>query len=180
MENIDPDRLMSLMEAPDLATDEEGAALIGCFEPETVLRLFLTPILEETGPLSAESSRCIRDGFVEADLYALVIAVMAEPGTDEEQEAAAALGMMAGFFSTLLCLNEEEFRAASPALGMGPEDREGLECLLDKLGGPEGMAALPQGEADPFLALFSAAVSCNLQISGEVNAEPVPGPTPAT
>ncbi len=76
-ENIDPDRLMLLVGAPDLATDEEGPALIGRLGQETLLRLFLTPVLEQTGPLSAESSSCIRNGFADADLPAMMMAAIA-------------------------------------------------------------------------------------------------------
>ena len=165
-ENIDPDRLMLLVGAPDLATDEEGPALIGCLGQETLLRLFLTPVLEQTGPLSAESSSCIRNGFADADLPAMMMAaIAAESGSGEDSEAAMT-SMMVSFFVTLSCLNEEEFRAAGPALGMTPEDRQGLQCLLEELGGPEGLAALMEPEAGPPIALFGAAMGCKLEMFG--------------
>ena len=162
-ENIDPDGLMLLVETPELATGEEAATMIGCLEHETLLRLFLTAVLEQTGPLSAESSVCIRDGFADIDLAAVMMVTGTESGEDPEAEA----GMMAGFFSALSCLNEEEFQAASPALGMNPGDLEGLQCLMEELGGAEGLAALMQPDAGPPIALFSAAMSCNLELSGE-------------
>ena len=88
--------------------------------------------------------------------------------------------MMAGFLATLVCLNDEEFHAASPALGMGPEDRQGLQCLLDELGGPEGVTALLSPDAGPPIALFSAALECNLQLSGESSSTSVPVNTPTS
>ena len=164
LENIDPDRLSLFLTAPDLATDEEAASLIGCMEDETLLRFFLTAILQATGPLSAESSGCVRDVFAGVDLAAPMIASVSDP------EAGA--GLMAGFFSTLVCLNEAEFQAAGPALELGNIDQQGVQCLFDELGGAEGLVALMDPAAGPPLALFGAVVTCNL----ELTADPVAGP----
>ncbi len=163
-ENIDPDRLSSLLAAPDLATDEDAVSLIGCLEGETLLRFFLSAILQATGPLSAESSVCVRDVFAGVDLAASMIASVGEPE--------AGVDLMVGLFSVLSCLNEAEFQSASPGLELGSIDQQGLQCLLDELGGPEGLAALLQSDAGPPLALFAAAVSCSLQLPAE------PAPTP--
>ena len=163
-ENIDPDRLISLLAAPDLATDEDAVSLIGCLEGETLLRFFLSAILTATGPLSAESSGCVRDVFTDVDLAAPMIASVGDP------EAGA--GLMAGFFSTLVCLNEAEFQTAGPALELGNIDQQGVQCLLDELGGAEGLAALMDPAAGPPLALFAAALTCNL----ELTADPVAAP----
>ena len=78
-ENIDPDRLILFLTAPDLATDEEAASLIGCMEDETLLRFFLSAILQATGPLSAESSGCVRDVFADVDLAAPMTASAGDP-----------------------------------------------------------------------------------------------------
>lgn len=163
-ENIDPDLIMLAVVAPDLAQDEEAAALVGCLEEEALLRLYLTPALGQAGPLSAESSACIRSSFAEVDLSeVMTTSVSAGPGQDSE---AAMVAMMAGFFATLSCLNEEEFQAAAPALGMVPEDQAGLQCLMDQLGGPQGLAALMGPEEGPHVEMLTAAVACNLQMSG--------------
>ena len=163
-ENIDPDRLILFLTAPDLATDEEAASLIGCLEDETLLRFFLSAILQATGPLSAESSGCVREVFAGVDLAAPMIASVSDP------EAGA--GLMAGFFSTLVCLNEAEFQAAGPALELGNIDQQGVQCLFDELGGAEGLTALMDPAAGPPLALFGAVVTCNL----ELTADPVAAP----
>ncbi len=175
--NIDPARLMLLMGSPDLASDEEGASLIACLEHETLLRFFLTAVLDQTGPLSVESSACIRDGFADVDLAGLMMTFQSESGPDEGPEAAM-VGAMVGFFVVLGCLNEEEFRAAGPAIGMAPENHQGFQCLLDELGGPDKLAALLQPDAGPPVEIFRAAMGCNLELSGEPAPEE-PGPTPA-
>ena len=154
----------SFLTAPDLATDEEAASLIGCMEDETLLRFFLSAILQATGPLSAESSGCVREVFADVDLAAPMIASVSDPD--------AGAGLMAGFFSTLVCLNEAEFQAAGPALELGNIDQQGVQCLFDELGGAEGLTALMDPAAGPPLALFGAVMTCNL----ELTADPVAAP----
>ena len=148
---------------PDLVSPEEAAELIQCLEQETLLRLFLTGLIGQIGPLSGETSACVRSGFADFDLRAIMLAT-----SGESEEAAAMVGSMAGFLVTLSCLNEEEWQAAGPSLGLGSDDREGLECVMDELGGPEGVAAaLQPDDAGPPMAFFSAAAACNLQIVEE-------------
>ncbi len=167
-ENIDPDRLILFLTAPDLATDEEAASLIGCMEDETLLRFFLSAILQATGPLSAESSGCVRDVFADVDLAAPMTASAGDP----DGGAGLMAGLMVGFLSTLVCLNEAEFQAAGSVLELGNIDRQGVQCLFDELGGAEGLAALMDPAAGPPVALFGAAVTCNL----ELTADPVAAP----
>ena len=157
-----------------LAPDEEMAAFIGCLEQDTVLRLFLTPFLGQTGPLSAESSACLRQSYADADLAALFLAAASGPSEDP----GAAMGrMMASLLVTFSCLNEEEFRAAGPALGMAPEDWQTLQCVQDELGGPDGLAALLQPDAGPPLELLGAVSGCDLQLGGGPTPTPTPTPT---
>ena len=173
--NVDTDRLsMLLARAMSLAPDEEMAAFIGCLEQDTVLRLFLTPFLGQTGPLSAESSACLRQSYADADLAALFLAAASGPSEDP----GAAMGrMMASLLVTFSCLNEEEFRAAGPALGMAPEDWQTLQCVQDELGGPDGLAALLQPDAGPPLELLGAVSGCDLQLGGGPTPTPTPTPT---
>ena len=170
---VDPQQVMALLGGtPDLVPPEETAALIQCLEDETLLRLFLTGLIGQTGPLSAETSTCVRSGFANFDLRSVMLATPAE--SDEE---AAMAGSMAGFLLTLSCLTEEEWQAVGPSLGMGPDDRDGLQCVLTELGGPEGLAAALQPGAGPPTAFFGAAAACNLQM---VQGEPgTVAPTPA-
>ena len=77
------------------------------------------------------------------------------------------VGSMSALFVTLSCLNDEEFAAAAPALGMQPEERESLECVLEQLGGVEGMGqTMGAGDEAAMMALFGAAMGCGMQLEG--------------
>ena len=55
--------------------------------------------------------------------------------------------------------------AAEPTLGMTPEDREGVQCVMQELGGPEGMAeALSAEDESGIMALFGATLACGLDL----------------
>ena len=163
VEKIGPQRLMSFMSNPELATPQEAQDLVQCLGDEILLRLFVTGLIGQTGSLSEETSMCVRAGLADIDLPATMLGSM----TGTEDDAAAMIAGMAGMFLTLSCLNDEEWEAAAPALEMGPDDRESLQCLLEQLGGPEGLAALLGDlEAGPPMALFGAAMSCGLQMDG--------------
>ena len=157
----DTERLLEFFASPELATPEQQIQLIGCLEDETTLRIFLTGLIGDTGPLSEETSACIRTGMEGIDLRSVMLA-----GTAGDEQAAM-IGGMSGMLLTLSCLNEEEFEAAAPALDMTSEDRESLQCVLERLGGPEGMAeTLGSGNENSFMALFGVAMGCGLQMEG--------------
>ena len=169
LQNADPQVLQKLLSAPDTATPEEAEGFITCVENEALLTFFLVPFTSQIGALSEETSACLRGGFEGIDLRALMLSSFASP--DDE---AAMISGMTGFIVTLACLNEEEWEMASPALELGPYNPEGLQCVLDKLGGPEGLAAMTSPDAGPPIALFGAAIECNLAfVEG-----PPPGPEP--
>ena len=162
VEKIGPQRLMSFMSNPELATPEEAQDLVQCLGDEILLRLFVTGLIGQTGSLSEETSMCVRAGLADIDLPAMMLGSM----TGTEDDAAAMIAGMAGMFLTLSCLNDDEWEAVAPALEMGPDDRESLQCVLAELGGPEGLAALLDPAAGPPMALFGAAMSCGLQMDG--------------
>ena len=170
LQNADPQVLQKLLSAPDTATPEEAEGFITCLENEALLTFFLVPFTSQIGALSEETSACLRGGFEGIDLRALMLGSFAAP----EDEAAMISGMT-GFIVTLACLNEEEWELASPALELGPYNPEGLQCVLDKLGGPEGLAAMASPDAGPPIALFGAALECNLAF---VEGPPAPPPAP--
>ena len=154
-------RLMEIFAAPELASPEERANVIGCLEDETVLRIFLTDLIEGSGQLSLETSACIRTGMGGVDLRALLAS-----GPEGGGEAAM-VGSMSAFILTLMCLSEEEWQATAPSLGAAPEERENLQCLLEKMGGPEGFAeTLGAGDESSFVALFGAIAECGVQMGG--------------
>ena len=156
----DPQQLVTLMNSPDIAPPQERGALVECLEHETLLKIFLKGFTDLTGPLSGDTSACVGDGFRNFDLRAMMLTNPEGPGGE------AAKGL-AGLLITLSCLNEEEWKAASPALDLPPEGREALQCVMNKLGGPEGVATwLEPKEGEPPLALFKAAAECGLTMMG--------------
>ena len=169
-EEVSPDQLTALASSPELVTpelvtDEERLALIGCLEDDTMLRLFLTPVLTATGPLSVESSACLRSGLADTDVGALMLATTGEPGANPNAEAAMAAAMVSSMVS-LSCLNEAEFQTAGPTMGIDPEEYGKFQCVLQEVGGPEKMAELMQPDPGFPAALFEAAFDCQAQISG--------------
>ena len=158
----DPQQLVTLMNSPDIAPPQERDAMVECLEHETLLKIFLKGFTDQTGPLSDDTSACVGAGFRDFDLRAMMLTNPEGPGG----EAAMVKGM-AGLLITLSCLNEEEWQAASPALDLQPEGREALQCVMNKLGGPEGVAtSLESKEGEPPLALFNAAAECGLTMMG--------------
>ena len=154
-------RLLELFASPDLASPEEQTQLIGCLEDETLLRMFLTGFIGDIGPLSVETSDCVRSGMEGVDLRSVMLA-----GSTGDEETAM-VGGMSALFLTVVCLNDEEFAVAGPALGMSPSDRDSQMCAIEKLGGPEGLAALLQSEDEAvFMSLFGAAMECGVQMGG--------------
>ena len=164
-DNIPSDRLAVLATTPELATEAEREAFIGCLEHDTRLRLLLTPVLNATGPLSVESSACMHRSYADTDIAALMSSVAADAGTGPEAEAAMAQGMVT-FFVSLSCLNEEEFQTASVAMGLAPGERENFLCVLDQVGGQDALAALLIPSAEFPAELFQAAFGCQFQMGG--------------
>ena len=72
---------------------------------------------------------------------------------------------MSVMFIVASCLNDEEFEEIAPAMGMASDDRESFECVMQAMGGPEGMAATIAAEDEAsFAALFGAVFTCGLQM----------------
>ena len=158
----DPQHLLTMMNNPELASPEERDAVIGCLEHETLLKLFLKGFTDQTGPLSDDTSACVSTGFQNFDLRAMMLT-----NPEGSGEEAAMVQGMAGFLITLACLNEEEWQAASPVLELPPDGRESLQCVMNMLGGPEGVAtSLEAKEGEPPLAFFNAAAECGLTMMG--------------
>ena len=161
------DRLMQIFTAPETASPEEQAKFIGCLEDETLLRIFLTGILAGTGPLSVETSACIRVGMEGVDLRATMLA----GATGDEQ--GAMVGGMTSLFLSVMCLNDDEWQGAAAVLGINPEERENLKCVVEQMGGAEAFAkTLSEGDEGALGALFGAAMGCGAQFP---NAPSAPG-----
>ena len=155
----DPQQLALIMSIPELATPEESGALFDCFEDETLLRLFITGLIGLTSPLSPETSACVRGGLEDTDLRSVMSA-----GAERDEQTSMVVSMSA-YMLTLSCLNEAEWQAASAATGMDPGGREDLQCAMDQLGGPEGMAtALQSEDGSGFISILTAAFTCGVQL----------------
>ena len=164
-QEVPPEKFALLMSTPELATPDERQGLVGCLEQETRLRLFLTPILSATGPLSDESSACLRTGFADSDLASVLLAIAPDPGANPDAETAMVQAMIS-FMVSLSCLNEAEFQTAGPSLGISPEEYENFQCVLGTVGGPEEMAKLMHSDAGFPAPLFEASFNCGAQVSG--------------
>ena len=158
-------RLTAVLQAPDLADEAERAALLGCLEHETSLRLLLTPVLSGTGPLSPETSACLRGSYADKDLNALMSSQFAASDPGPESEAAGVAAMVT-FMVSLSCLSEEEFQIAAPAMGFAPGEYDNFQCVLERLGGQDTMVVLLNPASEFPAALFEAAIACQLQMAG--------------
>ena len=156
------DDVLQFFARPELASPEEQTRFLNCLEDDTVTRMFLTGLIDDASPLSEETSTCIRSGMEILDLRSVMLA-----GVGGNAGAGLA-GSMTAFFLTLTCLNEREWEAAAPSLGVSPEDREGMKCLLEAVGGPEGLAEAmqPENEAD-ISALMDPEMGCRLPMDSE-------------
>ena len=165
----DPGRLMQIFSAPEMASRDEMSQLINCLEDETVLRMFITDLVGLEEPLSEEASVCIRGGLDGVDARTVMLSGMAGDAQ------AAMAGSMSSFLLVLTCLNDEEFAAAAPALGVPVDEREGMLCLLGELGGPENFIAAFSGQdEEAMLKLFGAAAACDLDMGGAPAMSEVP------
>ena len=117
-DNIPSDRMAMLTTTPELATEVERETFLGCLEHNTLLRLLLTPVLSATGPLSVESSACMRSSYADKDLAALMSSVVADPGTGPEAEAAMAQGMVM-FFRVAVILERGRVPDGKRRYGVG-------------------------------------------------------------
>ena len=171
----DAGKLVRSLTGPGQASGEEQAEFIGCLEDETVARIFLAGFAPGPGPLSLETSDCVRAGFAVIDPREVMTAgIEGDPGR-------AMAGSMAAFSVTTACLNDEEWAAAASRTGMGPGEWEGMQCLLAQLGGPGEMAEamIAAGEGN-FTDLARAGADCGIDMgpaSGQAPVTTPPAPT---
>ena len=157
---------------------ERQTRYVGCLEDETLTRVFLAGFVPGPGPLSQESSDCVRAAFEVINPREVMTAgIEGDPGR-------AMAGSMAALSVTMACLNDEEWEATAPIVEMGPDDREGMQCLMEALGGPGNMAAaMTAAQEGEFAELASAGTECGLEMGpppGQAPATPPPASTPVT
>ena len=193
----DPGKLARSLAGPGSAPREDQAKLIGCLDDETVARIFLAGFVPGPEPLSLETSDCVRAAFEVVDPREVMTAGLegdcvraAFEVVDPREVMTAGLegdpgramaGSMAAFSVTTACLNDEEWAAAASMTGMGPDEREGMQCLLDQLGGPGQMAtAMRAAQEGDFTDLAKAGADCGLNMGPAPDQAPVEAPTPVS
>ena len=174
----DPEKMIAALTGGGPATMEEQARLVGCLDDDTVDLIFMATIIPV--PLSVETSSCVLAALDVIDPKAVMTA-----GLEGDPQTAMA-GSMAAFTVSVACLSDEEWAAAAPTVGMVPEDRDGMVCIMAALGGPAEMAtamieAMEAEEVAEGTALFQAGLQCGIQPGSEPTATPEPAtatPTP--
>ena len=173
----DPERKIAALTGASPAPMEEQAKLVGCLDDDTVELIFIATIMPVS--LSVETSTCVREGLDVIDPRAVMTAGL-------EGDAQTAMGgSMAAFSVAVACLDDEEWVKAAPRLGMEPEDREGMVCVMAALGGPAEMAAamteaMAAEEVAEDTDLFAAGLECGME-APDGSAAPEPAtetPTP--
>ena len=122
-----------------------------------MLQMFLTEmeLLSVAGPLSVETTQCIRTSFAEVDFASVMTDAYARVDS-QYLETVALVGSIAG----LSCLNEWESLVAEAGLKIGADRYEIFQCAGEKLGGPEGMAPLMRADAPPTIVAYDAMNTC--------------------
>ena len=170
----DPEQLNRALTGAGPLSREERGEFFECLEDETMARIFLAGYVRGPTPLSQETSDCVRAGFAVIDPRAVMTAgIEGDPGR-------AMAGSLATLWVTMACLNDEEWEATRLQVGVGPEEREGIQCLLAALGGPGQMAtAMVAAREGEFAELASAGADCDLDM-GPLPGQPPGTPPPAT
>ena len=163
---------------PGYGDPQERVEIIGCLEDETVARIHLADIAEGVATLSLETSNCIRAAFNEIDPRSMMLAKV-EGFPEDTLNSATTL-----HFVTMACLSDEEWETAAEWVREDPELREWMQCMMEKLGGPEEMAtAMTVGDEEHQKALAEAAEACAEEMGpepSETPAAPAEKPEPAS
>ena len=158
----DPAALVAVLGVPpgaELDSAAQAELALGCLSDETLTLSLISGALVGSGPLSAKSSACVREGFQELDLRGAVLA-----GISGGLAPAEWSGMI-GFILVSSCLDAGDGPDGAPAMGLGVEFQERLPCLMRELGGPLGLrAALHAALAgtEDASALAEAATACGV------------------
>ena len=164
-------RLSRIFSGIDESTPQELTQILGCLQDEIILRMFLGGVIRDPAPLSLETGACIRDALEGIDLRSAMLA--ATLGNEQNDM------IVVGVFVTIACLNDEEWETAATVANVDPDTKEALLCLLEEIGGIEGMtAALEAGDEGKLTALLDETTGCELEMEG--GPEPAATPTPAS
>ena len=162
-------RLHQILRDIRVPVPEEEAWIVACLGDETLFSVFVAMLLGDPGPLSQETSACLRTGLEWVDLREL----MTEGIRGREQDDRAGAIFLSGYFTAAACLNQEEWDATAADLGLNPGDQETFQCFLEALGGPETLAAALEGTDEAgSVSLYPAMLGCGMDF--ERTSEPPP------
>ena len=159
----DIERLSRILFGTEEPTPAEFDVIRGCLRDEIILRMFLGGFVQDLAPLSLETVVCIRAGFEGIDFRsAMLAAILGNEPNDMDVNDRDML--LASVFVIIPCLNDEEWETAATVLDMDPGTRAAMMCLLEEIGGTEGMTAALEAWAEGSLtALLLAATGCGLE-----------------
>ena len=171
-----PGRLHEILRGVRVPVPEEEAWIVACLEDETLFGVFVAMLIGDPGPLSQDTSTCLRTGLEWVDHREL----MTEDTRDRGQDDRAGAVLLSVYFTAVACLNQEEWDATAAGLGLNPGDQETFRCFIEAVGGPETLAtALEEADDDGSVDLNRARLGCGLFFEGtseHTQAETPPAP----
>ena len=180
-----PGRLHEILRGVRVPVLEEEAWIVNCLGDEALFGVFVAMLIGDPGPLSQDTSTCLRTGLEWVDLRELMTEDTRERGQDDRAGAV----LLSGYFTAAACLNQEEWDATAAGLGLNPGDQETFRCFIEAVGGPETLATALQGaDDDGSVDLNRARLGCGLFFdgtsedtrAGQPPAPPTPTPTALT
>ena len=171
-----PGRLHEILRDARVPVPEEEAWIVNCLADETLFGVFVAMLIGDPGPLSQDTSTCLRTGLEWVDLRELMTEDTRERGQDDRAGAV----FLSGYFTAAACLNQEEWDATAAGLGLNPGDQETFRCFIEAVGGPETLATALEGtDDDRSVDLSRARLGCGLFFEGtSEDTQAGPPPTP--
>ena len=175
-----PGRLHEILRDARVPVPEEEAWIVNCLADETLFGVFVAMLIGDPGPLSQDTSTCLRTRLEWVDLRELMTEDTRERGQDDRAGAV----LLSGYFTAAACLNQEEWDATAAGLGLNPGDQETFRCFIEAVGGPETLATALEGtDDDRSVDLNRARLGCGLfleETSEDTQADPPPAPPTPT
>ena len=172
-----PGRLHQILRDVRVPVPEEEAWIVACLGDETLFGVFVAMLIGDPGPLSQDTSTCLRTGLEWVDLREF----MTEGIRGREQDDRAGAIFLSGYFTAIACLNQEEWDAAATVLGLNPGDQESIQCFLEAVGGPETLIAALEGTDEAgSVSLYPAVLGCGMDFEGTSEPPSAPSATSTT
>ena len=150
------------------------AGIVECLSDETLLRMMVTGTIDDIGPFSPATTSCLRAAVERIDLGAAFIYIARgedEPWNDADANAVVVL--------TWACQAEDEFGPAAPMMGLTAKDKEVAACMLNELGGSEGiLETYDEGGGEDLIAWYLLyTVTCRMDERPPASSGSGPGAT---